>query len=102
VFDIRNERRPDLAVTYYELVLERDRQEFKNVPRAISDPGPIAPEDFFLLPPAGQFEVPLRSTLELTALPAGRYSAYVRITREPIAAIAHRCSSASTSFTVTK
>jgi hypothetical protein len=97
--DIRNGRRPDLADNYYEIVLERNRQELKNVPRAISDPGPVAPADFFFLPPAAHFEVSLRSTRDLTALAAGRYSAYVRITLDPFAA-ATKCSSTATSFTV--
>jgi hypothetical protein len=101
LLDIRNGRRPDLAVNYYALVLERNRQELKNVPRVISDPGPIASADFFVLSPAAHFEVPLSTNLDLTALAAGRYSAYVRITLDPFAA-APKCSSSATSFTVTK
>ena len=101
LLDIRSGRRPDLADNYYKLVLEQNRQELKNVPRAISDPGPVAPTDFFVLPPAAHVEVPLHSSLDLTTLTAGRYSAHVRITLDPLAA-APKCSSAATSFTVTK
>jgi hypothetical protein len=93
--------RPDLADNYYELVLERNGQELQNVPPVISDPGPVAPADFFVLSPASHFEVPLSSPLDLTTLAAGRYSAHVRITLDPFAA-APRCSSTATSFTVTK
>jgi hypothetical protein len=102
LLDIRNGRRNDLADAYYELVFERNGRQFKNVPRVISDPGPIAPADFFLLPPSAHFEVPLSSTLELTALPAGRYSAYVRITLDPFATALPKCSSAAAPFTVTR
>ena len=101
LLDIQNGRRPDLAANYYELVIERNKRELKDAPRVISDPGPVAPGDFFVLSPAAHFEVPLRSAVDLTALAAGRYSAHVRITLDPFAA-APKCRSAATSFTVTR
>jgi hypothetical protein len=102
LLDIRNGRRPDLADTYYEIVVEQNRQVLKDLPRAISDPGPIETADFFVLAPGGSFEAPLSSSLDFGAVPAGQYSARARITLDPFATRGPRCSSGRTSFTVAR
>lgn len=102
LLDIRNGRRPDLADNYYEVVLEQNQRVLKNVPHAISDPGPIAAADFFVVAPDGSFRARLSSSLDVSALSVGRYSAHVRITFDPLNARMLKCSSRGTSFTVTK
>jgi hypothetical protein len=101
LLDIRNGNRPDLADNYYEIVLERNQRVIKDVPRAISDPGPINATDFFALAPGNKFEGPLSSSLDLSALPGGEYSIHADIAVDPLATPVLKCSSARTRFTVT-
>jgi hypothetical protein len=99
---IRNGRRPDLADNYYEIVLERNQRVVKDVPRAISDPGPMNAADFFAIGPGDKFQAPLSSSLDLSAAPAGEYSVHARIALDPLATPVLKCSSARTRFTVNK
>jgi hypothetical protein len=73
--------RGDLQDTYFDLEVTRDGKPV-DLPRAISDPGPISDKDFVTLP-AGE-----KATYELTRfatafekLPAGEYKARVRFWR---------------------
>jgi hypothetical protein len=101
LIDVREGRRPDLAENYYEIIFEQNERALKDLPRAISDPGPVQSPDFFALSPGATIETTLSTTADLSALPAGSYSAYVRITFDPFAEQIPKCSSARTFFTVT-
>ncbi len=102
LLDVRGGRRPDLAINYFEVIVERKGGLLKDLPRAISDPGPIDAADFFVLPPGAAMEAPLATVVDLGTLPAGRYSAHVRITLDPFNAQTPRCRSGRTPFTVTR
>jgi hypothetical protein len=102
VLDVRDGRRPDLAHSYYEIMFEQNEQALKDLPRAISDPGPVEAADFFVLSPGATVEAPLTTPADLSALPGGSYSARVRITRDPFSERIPKCLSARTSFTVSK
>src|SRR5687767_8429704 len=80
LLDVRDGRRPDLAQSYYEIIIEQNQRAVKDLPRAISDPGPVEAADFFALSPGAIVEAPLTTPLDLSALPGGRYSAHARIT----------------------
>jgi hypothetical protein len=102
LLDVREGRRPDLAESYYEIIFEQNERALRSLPRAISDPGPVQASDFFALSPGTTIEMTLSTTADLSALAAGSYSPYVRITFDPFAEQNAKCSSARTSFTVTK
>src|SRR4051812_21568371 len=53
VTDIRSGRRPGLQDSYYDLEV-RQGGKMIDVPRIISDPGPLAEEDFLELGPGGE------------------------------------------------
>lgn len=100
--NIRDGRRQDLAHSYYEILFERNGRELKDVPRAISDPGPLDAADFFELAAGAAVETPLTTPADLTRLPVGHYSAYVRITVDPFDSKIPKCRSSRTAFTVGK
>ena len=100
LLDVRDGRRPDLAESYYEIIVEQNGRALRDLPRAISDPGPIQAADFFVLVPGASIETTISTTADLSAVPAGSYSAYVRITIDPFGGPAPKCRSARTSFNV--
>jgi hypothetical protein len=102
LLDVREGRRPDLADSYYEIIFEQNGRTLSDLPRVISDPGPVEAVDFFVLSPGAIIETALSTMANLSTIPAGRYSAYVRITVDPFAARVPTCRSARTSFTVNK
>jgi hypothetical protein len=102
LLDVREGRRPDLAHSYYEIIFEQNEQALKNLPRAISEPGPVEAADFFVLSLGAIVEAPLTTPADLSTLPGGPYSARVRITLDPFSGLIPKCLSARTSFTVSK
>jgi hypothetical protein len=100
--DLRDSRRLDLTQTYYELVFDQDGRALTNLRRVISDPGPIDASNFFLLPAGSSVKAALTTPVDLRSLPKGRYSAYVRITLNPLNAAIPPCRSGRVSFTVVK
>ena len=102
LIDVRDGRRPDLAENYYEIIFEQNERALRDLPRAISDPGPVQASDFFALSPGATIETTLSTTADLSTVPAGSYSAYVRITFDPFGEQIPKCRSARTSFTVNK
>ena len=100
LLDVRNGRRSDLAHSYYEIVFEQNDLTVNNLPRAISDPGPVASADFFVLSPGAIAEALLSTPADLSALPVGEYSAHVRITLDPFGDAIPSCLSARTPFRV--
>lgn len=100
--DVRAGRRSDLAHTYYEIIFEQNERELKDLPRAISDPGPVEATDFFVLLSGAIVEAQLTTPTDLSVLLGGQYSAHVRITLDPFSERVPKCRSARTSFTVTK
>jgi hypothetical protein len=99
LLDVRNGRRPDLAATYYAVVVRTMKGSVADGPRAISDPGPIAASDFFVLEPSAKVSLHLRSLVELEALAPGSYVASVSIWQDPYAA-GSRCRSGEAKFRV--
>lgn len=102
LLDVRDGRRPDLAHSYYEVIFEQNDRALKDLPRAISDPGPVEAADFFVLSPGAIVEAPLTTPADLSVLRGGQYSAQVRITLDPFSERIPKCLSARTSFTVSK
>ena len=100
LLDLRDSRRADLTQTYYELVFEQDGRALTNLRRVISDPGPIAATNFFLLPAGSSVKAALTTPVDLHSLPEGRYSAHVRITLNPLTAPVPPCRSTRVSFSV--
>jgi hypothetical protein len=83
VLDLRNGRRPDLQDTNCDLQVSAE-DKLVNLPRAISDPGPITDKDFHMLKPAKSVTLQLsRFALALEKLPPGEYSARVRFWQDP-------------------
>jgi hypothetical protein len=73
--------RGDLQDTYFDLEVTHDGKTV-NLPRAISDPGPISDDDFVTLQPGKKETHELtRFAAALNQLPAGAYSARVRFWR---------------------
>jgi len=100
LLDVRNGRRGDLQYSYYQLILEQNGRSFDEVPAFVADPGPIAEDDLFALPPNAQVQFLLRTQLVLEALPTGRYDTHVRIRFAPDAG--GPCQSTSASVEVVK
>jgi hypothetical protein len=100
LLDVREGRRPDLAENYYEIIVEQNERPLRDVPRAISDPGPVQEADFFVLSPGATVETPLTTKVDVSAVPAGLYSAFVRINFDPLSTQIPECRSARISFTV--
>ena len=96
------ERRVDLQHTYYALVISKDGKPV-DLPRAISDPGPISATDWVEIPP-GQSKVFLLANFpeKFETLPAGVYEAYVNFWRDPLQSHSTAYRSPRVEFTVTK
>jgi hypothetical protein len=83
VIDLSNGRRRDLQHTYYDLEVTQEGKPV-NLPRAISDPGPVMDDDYLLLKPGAMVTFELsRFPFELEWLPRGRYQARVRFWQNP-------------------
>jgi hypothetical protein len=83
VLDVRDGRRRDLQHTYYDLEVT-DGEKVVDLPRAISDPGPISDRDFVALKPGEAVTVHLSDFAPaLERLPPGRYKARVRFWQDP-------------------
>jgi hypothetical protein len=81
VLDIRG--RSDLQHTYYDLEVTKDGKSV-DLPRAISDPGPISDREFLSLAPGASVTFVLSSfPMSLNALPPGNYQASVRFWQNP-------------------
>lgn len=99
LLDVRQGRRPDLAVNYYKLVVRRPNGAAVDGPRPISDPGPISETDFFVLEPGARISLPVHSLVSLEGLTPGSYIAYVSIWIDPYSA-GSVCRSAEVEFRV--
>lgn len=96
------ERRVDLQHTYYELVVTKEGKPV-DVPRYISDPGPVSDVDWLEISPGGAkifflSDFPQR----FEALPPGVYEACVDFWRDPYQDHATAYHSPKARFTVTK
>ncbi len=99
LLDTRARRRADLADTYYGLVIRTKRGDTPDLPRVISDPGPISDEDYFVLQPGGTAQMPVSSPLALEALRTGLYVAHVVVWVDPLQ-LGSRCRSSFADFEV--
>ena len=84
IIDLSGGRRADLQDTYYDLEVTQGGKAV-DVPRAISDPGPLGEKDFLNLK-AGEkvtFEL-TRFAAALGRLPPGAYRARVRLWQDPL------------------
>lgn len=99
ILDISNGRRNDLQHTYYDLEILREGKRV-DLPRAISDPGPISEKDFLVLHPDQKVTFDLRSfPILFEKLPPGNYTARVRFWQNPYD-LATRSYSSEAEFTV--
>jgi hypothetical protein len=83
IIDLSGGRRNDLQDTYYDLEVTQGGKAV-DIPRGISDPGPIGEKDFLKLK-AGEkvtFEL-TRFAAALGRLPAGEYQARIRFWQDP-------------------
>lgn len=100
LLDVRDGKRTDLLVNYFELVATRDGK-LVEMPIAISDPGPISDADFFELPAGREVRLAISEySRELSSLPLGRYDVVLRFWREPTTTPAMRCRSSATQLIV--
>jgi len=100
VLDVRNGRRVDLQDNYFELVVIEGRKVV-DLPRAISDPGPISDADYAVLKPGERMEVrPLSYTRSTERLPAGTYSAFILFWQDPGMPHTSGCRSSEARFVV--
>jgi hypothetical protein len=100
VLDVRNGRRNDLQDAYFELFIV-EGQQVVNLPRVISDPGPLADGDYAVLKPGEQIEVkPLSYTQAAERLPPGKYSAFILFWQNPERPHTSRCRSSDARFVV--
>jgi hypothetical protein len=92
--------RGDLQDTYYDLVVMKDGKTL-DLPRAISDPGPISKEDFVVLGPREKaaFEFS-RYAVAVDRLPAGKYEARIRFWQDPCKSRTTSTLSPAATFTV--
>jgi hypothetical protein len=96
------EKRGDLRHTYYHLVVVKDGKEV-DVPRAISDPGPVSEADWIVIPPGATKTFILADFPErFEMLPPGLYQAYVDFWRDPFQSHTSAYLSPLVRFTVTK
>jgi hypothetical protein len=83
VIDLTAGRRADLQDTYYDVNITQDGKAVE-VPRAISDPGPIGEKDCLKLKPGDKATFELtRFAAALDRLPPGKYQARVRFWQRP-------------------
>lgn len=102
ILDVRNGRRPDLQVSYFELFVARGHTVI-DVPAAISDPGDVASADFFDLEPGTRISLrDLSYTRELEGLGPGDYEAFILFWRNPMEPHTTRCRSTTARFVVQK
>lgn len=99
LLDTRGGRRRDLADTYYKLVIRTKRGVEPDIPRVISDPGPISDEDYFALHTGEAAQIGITSPLTLEALRTGQYVAHVVIWVDPLQ-LGSRCRSSYADFVV--
>ncbi len=92
--------RGDLHDTYYDLQGTRDGKPV-NLPRAISDPGPVTEDDFVSLEPGKNvtFEF-TRFATGLHYLAPGTYEARIRVWQDPFLSWASAVLSPAAEFTV--
>jgi len=96
------EKRVDLQHTYYDLVVSKGGKPV-DVPRAISDPGPVSNADWLEIPPGGTKTFVLsKFPNQFEALPPGVYEAYVDFWRDPYQSHDTAYKSPMSKFTVTK
>ena len=96
------ERRVDLQHTYYNLVVVKDGEPV-DIPRAISDPGPVSDADWLEIPPSGTKAFILTNFPEqFESLTPGVYQAYVDFWRDPNQSHSTAYLSPVAQFTVTK
>jgi hypothetical protein len=83
IIDLSGGRRGDLQDTYYDLEVKQSGKRVE-IPRAISDPGPISKADFLDLKPGEDvtFEF-TRFAAALQSLPPGEYRARIRVVPHP-------------------
>ena len=99
LLDTRGHRRRDLGDTYYSLVVRtRDGKE-PDIMRAISDPGPIADEDFVTIAPGERMHISVATPLALETLERGAYKAHVVVWVDPYD-LRSRCRSDDVAFRV--
>jgi hypothetical protein len=83
IIDLSSGRRADLQDTYYDLVVTQ-MGKVVDIPRAISDPGPIGEKDFRNLKASEKVTFELsRFAAALEKLPPGKYKARVRFWQDP-------------------
>jgi hypothetical protein len=96
------ERRRDLQDTYYDLIVIKNGRSV-DVPRIISDPGPISDADWLQVPRGGTKTFTLTNFAHsYDTLPPGAYEAYVRFWRDPFQSHTSAYRSETAKFTVTK
>jgi len=101
VLDLRNGRH-DLQDTYYDLQVTAGDKAV-DLPRGISDPGPISAKDFVTLKAGEAVTLELsRFALALERLPPGRYKARVRFWQDPYESSATSFLSPPVEFVVQK
>lgn len=99
LLDTRRGRRRDLGDTYYSLVIRtRDGKE-PEIPRVISDPGPIADEDFVTIAPGERIHITVATPLVLESLERGAYRAHVVVWVDPYD-LRSRCRTEEVAFRV--
>ena len=95
-------RRVDLQHTYYDLVVTKDGKRV-DVPRAISDPGPVSDRDWLEIPPGGAKVFLLTDFPQrFDKLPPGVYEACVNFWRDPFQSHDTADLSPKVKFTITK
>jgi hypothetical protein len=83
IIDLSGGRRADLQDNYYDLEVTQGGKTV-DIPRAISDPGPIVEKDYLSLKPGEKVTFELtRFAAALGKLPAGTYQARVRFWQDP-------------------
>lgn len=96
------ERRVDLQHTYFNLVILKEGKPV-DVPRAISDPGPVSDSDWLEIPPGRTKTFSLTNFPDrFEALPIGVYVAYIDFWRDPYQSHATAYQSPRARFTITK
>ena len=100
LLDVRQGRRADLQDSYFELFVARGTA-LVDLPRVISDPGPLDRGDFFDLLPGASAEITnLSYTGALDELPPGQYDAFLLFWRDPLSSHTTRCRSTAARFVV--
>ena len=85
VLDLSGGRRRDLQDTYYDLEVSQDGRVLVDIPRMISDPGPVQENDFLDLKPGEKLELEFtRFAVGLQFLPPGEYQARIRFRQYPL------------------